>query len=173
MAGGEIRRLVVALGILGAVLGSGTVRVSAAAYCSTLFNLDAAALSEQLALYNRLNAGDHISASTWQDAEAVYKKAFSFSSWQSTQYCDSDAKLQDGLVYVLHTVNGYLYKGSDLKWAANWLQTLEPSIGQGALTLDLYRDLLMTTYRGLKDAHENIPSDFRSLVEKYSGSSTP
>ena len=74
---------------------------------------------------------------------------------------------------MLHTINGHLYRGGDLKWAANWLQTLEPSVGQGMLTLNLYRDLLMTTYRGLKDSHENISPDFSALVDKYGGAAAP
>ena len=168
-----LRRTAVVLSILMFGLCIGVVEASAAPYCSTLYNFDGAALSKQLTIYHQLNAGDRVSASTWQSAEGSYKKTFGFSSPQSTQYCDSDTKLQDGLVYVLHTVNSYLYRGGDLKWAANWLQDLDPSVGQGMLTLDLYRHLLMTTYRGLKDSHENISPDFRALVDKYGGSPAP
>jgi hypothetical protein len=152
------------------ILGGFIVSVTSARadpYCAAQYKLDALVVPSQLKIYQTLNAGGHVSEATWNGAEVSYQKSFAYFREPSMQYCDAEAQLENGLAYTLHTINRYLYDGTDLKWAANWLQNLEGKVGIGDLTPELYRSLLLTTLHGLQNSHEHISEDFRDLVNKY------
>jgi hypothetical protein len=161
---GVVARLV----IVGALFALCARLAQADSYCEKIYKLDHLSVSEQLGIYKSLNKGGHISTATWDKAEARYQQAFrSFNPTSTETYCDDDAKTAGGLDYTLHVINGYLYKGSDVKWAANWLQILEQYIGREELTPNLYRSLAATVLRALKESHEKVSSDFRDLANKY------